>query len=132
MVELVVVLAILAMAAAVVSVSIGRGSDKALVRHELSRLQSALKQARRTALMQRVPVEFRLDSEQLTYSILKGGRQEGKTVQMALSVKASADEIIFFPKGNSTGGNVYFKGPGKRNYIIEVDSVTGNPKLKRL
>ena len=56
-------LAILALAAGLVSVSIGRSRDKARIRNEASKLVRVLGYARQSALMGRAPVEFRFDEE---------------------------------------------------------------------
>jgi len=133
LIELVIVLAIIAMAAAVTTVSIGRTRQKALIRDESARVQGALRQARQASLMQRVPVSFVLDIEGGSYSLFKN---EAPFLPMhafpgGLSVTGS-EAIVFFPKGNSTGGSLTITGPGGRSYFIEVDSVTGIAKLRRL
>ena len=133
LIELVLVLALLAMATAVTMVSIGRTSDKALIRDEASLLQGALRQARQASLFERVPVTFVMDVQGGAYSLLKGKRElrESHDIPGRLDL-AGSEEIVFFPKGDSTGGSISLTGPEGRSYIIEVDRVTGLAKLRRL
>lgn len=130
LVELAAVLFIISIAAALVSVSIGRSRGKALVRGEVTRIQSVLRHARQTSLMQRAPVSFKASSG--AYGLLKAGAPYGEGFTLARGLKLQEVEIVFFPKGDSTGGSILLSGPGKREYAIEVDSVTGTSKLIRL
>ena len=133
LIELVLVLALLAMATAVTMVSIGRTSQRALIRNEASLLKGALRQARQASLFERVPVTFVMDIQEGAYSILNGKRElrEGHEIPRRLEL-AGSEEIVFFPKGDSTGGSISITGPQGRSYIIEVDRVTGIAKLRRL
>jgi len=132
--ELILVLAVLAMAASITMVSIGRTSQKALIRDEASMLQGALRHARRESLLARVPVSFALDTESGSYGVFKKGESEPEeSHQLPASLLISgSEEIVFFPKGDSTGGRLTLSGPEERRYLIEVDSVTGLAKLQRL
>ena len=132
LVELVIVLAIIAMAAAATTVSIGRSREKAIIRDEARRVQGVLRQARQMSLMQRMPVTFMLDAEQGTYRLMKSERPEGRQHIIPGTLSVEADEITFFPKGNSTGGIVSLTDGAGRSYLIEVDNVTGLAKLRRV
>ena len=133
LIELVLVLALIAMAASVTMVSIGRTSQKALIRNEASLLQGALRRARQASLFERIPVTFVMDSQQGAYALLKAGGRSTMTHDIPGKLALSgSDEIVFFPKGDSTGGSITLTGPEGRSYLIEVDRVTGIAKLRRL
>jgi general secretion pathway protein H len=133
LIELVLVLAVLAMAASVTMVSIGRTGQRALIRDEASLLQGALRKARMESLLRRVPVALIINTESGDYSLSKGNRGAVKLRDIPQKLTLSgSQEIVFFPKGNSTGGNLELTGPGGRIYNIEVDRVTGLARLRRL
>ena len=73
------------------------------------------------------------ESDSGAYSVIRYGTETGESHEIPerLSLTGS-EEIVFFPKGYSTGGSLTLEGPGGRSYIIEVDHVTGLAKLTRL
>jgi general secretion pathway protein H len=133
LIELVLVLALLALAASATIVSVGRTSQKAIIRNEASLLQGTLRQARQASLFERMPVALLVNAESGAYSLSKGKGQliRSHDVPEKLTLSGS-EEIVFFPKGDSTGGSLGLTGPGGRSYLIEVDRVTGLAKLTRL
>lgn len=133
LIELVIVLAILAMASSVVTFSVARVRDKAVLREEAGILRSTLAHARRLSLMERVPVSLSLDMESGVYVVLRDGKPTDmkRTMDHRLTV-AGSDEIVFFPKGDSTGGYIKLSDSRQRTYTIEVDNVTGSAKLRRI
>ncbi len=44
----------------------------------------------------------------------------------------SGNDIVFYAKGNSSGGTIKIKNEKGREYTIEVDPILGTPKIKRL
>lgn len=133
LIELIMVLAVIALAASITAISIGRTSQKALIRDEASLLQGALRLARQESLFSRTPVFFVLEPEDGTYAVLRGEAEVRERHQVPASLMLTgSQEIAFFPKGNSTGGSVTLSGPAGRSYLIEVDHVTGIAKLQRL
>jgi general secretion pathway protein H len=133
LIELVLVLALLALAASVTMVSIGRTSKRALIRNEASLLQGTLRQARQASLFERRPVTLGVDADRGAYVLSKGKGLliQSHDVPAGLTLSGS-EEIVFFPKGDSTGGSLKLAGAEGRSYLIEVDRVTGLARLTRL
>jgi general secretion pathway protein H len=131
--ELVVVLFIIAVAAGLVAVAVGKSFEKAVLRDEAMRLRNTLRHARELALLERTPSLVKLDSEQNAYWIELNEAKQGSVHALPRNVALRTDgEVAFFPKGQSSGGEVLIEDENKRGYIIEVDPVTGEPKLRRI
>lgn len=128
LVELLAVLFIIAVSTAVVGVSLGRSLDKARLRTEVTGVRNLMAHARDRALTERRPVTFFVQAEQGSYGL------EGTSSLMigkGLSFREDA-LIVFFPKGNSTGGEVFISAPEGRQYRVHVDPVTGEARIERL
>ncbi len=133
LIELMAVLFILAIASSVVGLSIGRSLDKAAIREEAARLRSALRYARELSLVERIPVTFVVELDRGEYWIEKGEERYGRSIRISEKMEISGSErIVFFPKGQSTGGQMMIKDKKKRGYAVEVDKVTGEARLTRL
>ena len=126
--ELLAVLFIIAVSTAVVGVSLGRSLDKTRLRQEVTGVRNLMAHARDKALTERRPVTFFVKAEEGGYG-LEGGRR--LVIGKGLSFREDA-ELVFFPKGNSTGGEVFIRAPEGREYSVLVDPVTGEARLKRL
>ncbi|MBI4823931.1 MAG: prepilin-type N-terminal cleavage/methylation domain-containing protein [Nitrospirae bacterium] len=132
LIELIVVLFIVGIAFSVVTVSVGRLYEKTVFKEELKRLFRTLKHSRDMAVTERAVFTVNIDSDKRTVGIEKDGMPFGSTVTLAKNISIEAEPIVFFPKGNSSGGLIEIKGPGNNNYQIEVSAVTGIAKVKRL
>jgi len=131
--ELIAVLFIIATAAGLVAVGIGKSFDKAELREEASRLRNTLRHARELALIERVPVFVNLDSEGNLYWIEMNNEKQGEAHLLPRGLFLRTEgKVVFLPKGQSTGGEVIIENKNKKGYIINVDPVTGEPKLKRI
>ena len=128
LVELLAVLFIIAVSTAVVGVSLGRSLEKERLRQEVTGVRNLMAHARDRALTERRPVTFFVQAEGGLYG-LEGGRT--LKVGRGLSFKEDA-LLVFFPKGNSTGGEVLLSSPEGRQYRVQVDPVTGEARLQRL
>lgn len=131
--ELVAVLFIIATAAGLVAVAVGKSFDKAQLREEAVRLHNTMAHARELALVERVPVFLKLDNEANLYWLEMNGTKLGKTHTLPRGLfLRTKGEVVFLPKGQSSGGEVVIENEKKKGYIIDVDPVTGKPKLKRI
>jgi len=131
--ELFAVLFIIATAAGLVGAAVGKSFDKAVLREEASRLRNTLRHARELSLIERIPVFVKLDSNRNLYWIEINDETQGKVHQLPKGLLLQTDgEVVFLPKGQSSGGEVVLEDERKKGYIIEVDPVTGEPKLRRI
>ncbi len=137
--ELVVVLAILGVVAAVVAPAVGRGADDVRVRAELARVAGFLRAAREQAVARGQALEVTLDREGHTLLLRRPGRdaEEGAQASRAVSplLRLAADppagRVTFLPQGMSSGGRFRIEAPGPRAYVIAVDPLTGRVTTQR-
>jgi Tfp pilus assembly protein FimT len=137
--ELVVVLAILAIAAAVVAPGVGRTADSVRARAEVGAVAAFLRSAREHAVTSRQAMEVRVDNETHTLVMRRAGRAGEAAVQAARAVSSllriAADpptpSVTFLPHGMSTGARFAIATPGARAYVITVDALTGRVSTAR-
>lgn len=129
--ELIIVLFIAGIAAAVVLVSVGRLHDRAVFNEEARKVFQTLKRAREISLFERREVTFKVNEEGTGYwlDLGKDRRSDSHSVRGGLSVRG--EEIFFFPKGNSTGGLIKVSNGKGQEYTIKVDPVLGLPSIRR-
>ena len=138
--ELVVVLAILAIAAAVVAPGVGRTADGVRARAEVGAIAAFLRSAREQAVSRQEPMEVRVDDETHTLVMRDAGRPGEGGVRAARAVSAllriaadpPAPHVTFFPHGMSTGARFAIWAPGTRAYVITVDALTGRVSTTRV
>jgi len=124
--ELIIVLFIIGLAAGVVTVSLSKMHDKTVIREDMKRIHGVLRLARNTAVMERKEVTFNAGEG----SVWLEGGTDGKSYPLkGITLKVKQGPIIFYPKGNSTGGLIEMKDSKDRLYYIEVDTVSGNAKI---
>jgi len=131
--ELIIVLFIIGLAAGVVTVSLSRMHDKTVIREDMKRVYSVLRLARNTAVMERKEITFNADETSVR---LEGAASPpdfgGKRYPLKnITLKIKRGPIIFYPKGNSTGGLIELKDAKDRLYYIEVDTVSGSAKISQ-
>jgi len=136
--ELVVVLAILAVVAAVVAPAVGRGADDVRVRAELAGVAGFLRAAREHAVARGQALEVTLDRE--GHALLRRpGRDAEEGVQasravsplLRLAANPLRSRVTFLPQGMSSGGRFRIGAPGPRAYVITVDPLTGRVTTHR-
>jgi general secretion pathway protein H len=130
--ELILVLFIAGMALSLVAGVMGKSRGKAVLRQEVSDVRNLLRHARERSLMERAPYAMVLDAEAGTYWIEKDGAASGRPRTLPDTIGISGSDIVFLPKGNSTGGEITLKDKRERGYIVAVDPVTGHPTVRRL
>jgi general secretion pathway protein H len=128
LIEMVVVLAILAISVGLLVPLFGPRGSGAELNAAAVRVRSAIAEARTTAIAQGRPVSFRgdvaggfwLDNR---HRRLDSG--EGRRLRVLI---AGAAAISFFPSGSSSGGHIVVQGPYSRREL-SVDAVTGRAAL---
>lgn len=130
--ELIVVLVIIGITASVVFFSTAKLHDKTLFNEETRRIVQTLKHARAVSLLDRKNVEFRIDDEGKNYWVIAGDDDSLSKHMLPQKFTLSGEAVIFFPKGNSSGGSLIIDDGKGRKFRIEIDSVLGTPSVKRV
>ncbi|MBI4684231.1 MAG: prepilin-type N-terminal cleavage/methylation domain-containing protein [Nitrospirae bacterium] len=128
--ELIVVIFITGIAFSIVFLAVSREYEKAVFKDASKKIFITLKHARETSLMERTPVTFMLDKENRAFWLEKNGSKYGRTHQLPENIKISGESIMFFPKGNASGGAIIINDEKGRKHSIEVDPILGTPKIK--
>jgi prepilin-type N-terminal cleavage/methylation domain-containing protein len=139
LVELVVVLAILATAAAVVAPGVGRAADGVRARAEVGAIAAFLRSAREQAVSRHQALEVQVDGERHTLVMRQAGQageagvRATRAVSPLLRIAASPlpPHVTFLPHGMSTGARFAIATPGRRTYVITVDALTGRVSTER-
>jgi prepilin-type N-terminal cleavage/methylation domain-containing protein len=131
LIELIVTLFVLAVAAALVAPAMGRSVDAIRGRAEVSGMAAYLRAAREQSITSGVPLEVRLVPETRTLLVLVAGSDavrssRGFTALLAIEPEPpTATGVTFQPQGLSTGGIFRILAPGQRRYVVVVDALTG-------
>lgn len=128
--ELIVVIFIVGVSMSIVVVSISKTYKKTVFRETSKRVFVTLKRAREIALLEKAPVTFKVDVETNSFWIEKNGVIYDRAQDIPQHIRISGEPIIFFPKGNSSGGLVKIEDERERGSVIEVDPVLGTPTVK--
>jgi general secretion pathway protein H len=137
LIEVVVVMAVLALAAAVTVPAIGRGTEALRARAEVAGLSAFLRHARQQAITRRETQEVRIDPQAHLVVLAAAGAVEARSSRRLwtdLRIEASppaALTVRFLPQGLSTGGTFRIEAPGRRVYLITVDPLTGRVVNRR-
>jgi general secretion pathway protein H len=139
LIELVVVLAVLAVAAAVVAPGVGRTAESVRARAEVGAVAGFLRSAREEAVARQHALEVVVDREAHALVARRAGHDGDRVVhaRRALSplVRIAADpgsaRVIFQPHGASSGGRLAIEAAGARAYVITVDALTGRVSTQR-
>lgn len=132
--ELLLVLAVLALLAGIVVAYLPSGSTRTEVLVSAREVASGLRRARGAAIAGNAPVAFMLDVKNHSYRVgveapVRLAGDIALTIDTARSELAGGDTggIRFFPDGSATGGRIGLRGAGERAAIatVTVDWVTG-------
>ncbi len=137
--ELVVVLAILAVTTAVVAPAVGRTADDVRVRAELAGLAAFLRTAREQAVTRQQTLEVTLDPGVQIMRVRRHGRDDEARAQASRAVSSllrvasdpARPRLTFLPHGMSSGARFTIEAPGPRAYVITVDPLTGRVTTRR-
>ncbi len=128
--ELIIVLFIVVLSVAVVIFSAGRLHEKTIFNEEARKIYQTVKRARELSLMERRDIVFRVDADANKYWIDYGsGAMKSHVVHEGIIL--SGKDVIFFPKGNSSGGRIKINNTKRQEFVIEIDPILGTPSVKR-
>jgi general secretion pathway protein H len=131
LIELAVTMMVLAIAAAFVAPSLGRGLDGVRARAEVAGFTGFLRAAREQAVTRGEAQEVRLDPEGRTLFITADGSDAVRSSRSFTFLQRidpdppSARTVRFEPEGLSSGATYYILAPGDRRYVVRVDPLTG-------
>lgn len=134
--ELLVVLVVLGVVAALVPPMLARGSGQAQLKRTVATLASELRQARSDAILRDGPQGVVIDPVGRSFgpvaAPLRHRIADGIVVDVT-SARIAADRngrpgIRFLPDGRSTGGTIRLAGQG-RAYRVEVNWLTGRVRI---
>lgn len=136
LVEVIAVVALIALAATVVAVSVGGGLSGARVRAASKDLTAALRYTRGQAIVEREQKTLLLDLENRSYTapdrepveLPQGMEIRLVTARQELEGEG-AGRIRFFPDGSSSGGRITLVR-GEAEWQIEVEWLTGKVVLR--
>ncbi len=147
--ELIIVVTMIALIAAIVAPRMFQQSDSATERGDLRRMVSFVRTAKETAVLRGVPVVLRVDVEgRLTTEIGESVDVEGARELNSMSAprgyslaeriapggSVSGDDLIvmFYPDGSTTGGAfTYNNARGDDQLTISINDRTGFVKAQR-
>ena len=135
--EMIVVLAVLAVAAAAVAPSVGRTVQRVRARAEVGAVAAFLRAAREHAVTQGHALEVVVDRDTLLARRAGREREAGVLRRRAVSpglridVPPPAVRVTFFSHGASTGARFAVAADGAGPYLITVDPLTGRVSVRR-
>lgn len=136
LIEVVVVLAILAMTAAVAGGTIGRGFRDARTSDPIPLIASTLRTARSTAIFQGRDIVVFLRDKSVrstadhTVRIAMDGYIVDFIAQTHVTLEGTDPGILFYPNGSSTGGRFSVHVSGRITHVV-VDWLSGAVHVKR-
>ena len=130
--ELLLVLFIVGLAASVVMFSGSRLQEKTIFNTEARKLYLTVKHAREISILERSDVVVRVDGESKRYWIDYGDDKSSETHSLPQKFSLAGEDVIFFPKGNSSGGKMEIDNGKGQKYEVNVDPVLGTASIKRL
>jgi len=134
LIELVVTMLVLALAAAVVAPPMGRTLESLRLRAEVAGVTSFLRAARERAITRRDAVEVAVEAEGRALVLRHGADAEAVRRLSTLRVEADppgAPALTFLAYGASTGGRFRLEAPGAVVYTVTVEPFTGRVTATR-
>ena len=131
LIELVVVIALLALVAAIAVPSAGRLIDLSSPADDVERLAAALSQARMAAIVEGRPRHVLIDPAHRQWRHGKDVRTFESIASITTAVppvgrrENGMSSIVFLPDGSATGGRIAL-GDGHRQRNVTIDWLTGN------
>jgi general secretion pathway protein H len=133
--ELIVTLAVLALAAAVVTPAVGRGTDTLRARAEVAGFAATLRHAREQAIHAQRTHRVTIDAEHHKMEIALAAGEDPPRATRALSPRLTiealqAPEVVFDARGMASGGDFKLTSGGLV-YRVTVDRLTGRVRSVR-
>ena len=130
--ELLIVLSIMAIAASIVVPMLGGGVSTGELKSAARELAAGLRVARSEALAARRDTRVLLDLERRTFRIDRDPREHALPARIDLKLFTAQSDIVneregairFFADGGSNGGRITVAA-GERKYEVDVDWLTG-------
>ena len=136
--ELIVTLGILAVVIALVTPSIGRGTEAVRMRAEVAGFSAMLRHARERAIVSQKPQAVVVDPSSQRVSVRAGGPEgevrESRALAESMTVQAvppPALTVQFDARGGSSGGDFRLSS-GAITWRVTVDALTGRVRSSRL
>jgi type II secretory pathway pseudopilin PulG len=137
--ELIVALAVLAVAAAVVTPSVGMTADRVRARADVGALAAFLRSAREHAVTRGQALEVVVDRDAHALVLRRAGREDTAVVlrrraispRLRLAADPPAAGVTFFPHGTSSGARFAVAAHGAGPYVIAVDALTGRVSMRQ-
>lgn len=134
--ELLVVLALLAMTYALIPPMFNVGGSTAELKAGARQVAAGLRNARSQAITSRDEATLTLDVEARSFRISGDGKTRSLPRQAQIGVFTAQGEVLdastaairFYPDGSSTGGRVTL-AMGERKFHIDVDWLTGQVEI---
>ena len=134
LIELLMVMTLIALAASVVPAVLFKNQDQTRVTSVAREIVSSLRAARTDAMARQTPVRYTLDLEAQSHQVTgRESRQLPGAVQLAATVPAAFIEgsrasVVFFPDGSSVGGQIEVRS-GTHRKDIDIRWLTGRVSL---
>jgi general secretion pathway protein H len=130
--ELLIVLSIMAIAAALVLPMLGGGVSTGALKGAAREVAAGLRVARGQALATRQETRLILDLDRRTFQVERDPRTHALPKQIEMKLFSAQSDLVsdkvgairFFPDGGSNGGRVTLAA-GERKYDIDIDWLTG-------
>jgi general secretion pathway protein H len=130
--ELIIVLALIALLLAVVPPLISGGAASAQLKAGARQLAAGLRRVRSTAITLQREAVLNLDVDEHSFKMTGDERQYPLPKDVELSLYTAESELAgesvgairFFPDGSSTGGRITLAA-GERHFLVDVDWLTG-------
>ena len=133
MIEILVVLSIMAIGAAIVVPMVGgTGASTGDLRSAARQIAAGLRHARSEAIAQRRETLLTLDLEKRSFRVAQEPREIALPERVEIKLFTAQSDLVnerqgairFFPDGGSNGGRVTVAS-GERKYEVDVDWLTG-------
>lgn len=134
--ELLVVLALLAMTYALIPPMFSLGGSTAELKAGARQVAAGLRKARSQAIVSRSETTLTLNVESRNFVLSGDDKPRILPHQAEINVYTAQGEVVdannaairFYPDGSSTGGRVTL-AMGERKYLIDVDWLTGQTEI---
>lgn len=135
--EVLVVLALLAMIYSLVPPMINIGGSTAELKAGARQVAAGLRKARSEAITRRTEATLTLDVEARNFRLSGENRPRSLPRQAEIGVFTSQGEVVdatraairFYPDGSSTGGRVTL-AMGERKFYVDIDWLTGQVEIQ--
>jgi len=147
--ELILVLLLMGLIAGLALPFVAPTLDRIKLQSEVRQISSALQFARSEAISKKTLYTFNIDIDKNQYWLAIPKQEEitqskpiDKTVRILdyqggdETLTEGAFMILFYPRGNSSGGTLRFKSINDKDeeniYAVIIDPITGKPKIKQM